>query len=397
MSFPTPTAFRESLASQPQSQKLGIYVHIPFCWERCHFCAFYVHIHRNDHVRKFFDNLSQEISFYAKEVGLQSCSISSLYFGGGTPTTLTAEQLCRILDQFTTSFSFQSDTEISIEAHPKTMTQEGLRILRGAGFNRLSLGGQSFDNAELIRLGGRGTNRMIQDACERARSSGFDNVNLDLMYGLPGQTLDTWEVTLQRTTALQPTHISCYALTIEEGTRFYIDYKRGVLAEPNSELQNSMEDLAMGYLVEAGYQQYEISNFTKTGYACRHNLGYWRGRSYLGFGPSAQSFVHATRFGNVENLETYNRCLERKTLPIAEMDLLDPEQVVRERVAFGLRLVTGAPFVFGQNGELEKCLRHVIPLLMARGLLYRRKHRLVLTKQGRRFADSVGEAIYGGG
>ncbi len=396
MRYPTPNALRNTLASQPQSQELGIYVRIPFCWERCHFCAFYVHIHRNNHVAQFVDNLLEEISIYAREIGLRSCSISSLYFGGGTPTTLTSEQLCRILGQLTTSFTVHSDAEISLEAHPMTVTQESLRILLGAGFNRLSLGGQSFDNAELVRLGGRGTSRMIQDAGEMVWASGFHNVNLDLMYGLPEQTPDAWEVTLQRTTALQPTHISCYALTIEEGTQFSIENKHGVLAEPNSELQNSMEDLTMGYLVEAGYQQYEISNFTKTGYACRHNLGYWQGRSYLGFGPSAQSFVHAIRFGNVENLETYNRCIERGTLPISEMDSLDPEQVVRERVAFGLRLVDGVPFVFGHNGKIEECLRQIVPLLMIRGLLMRQENRLVLTKQGRRLADSVGAAIYAG-
>ncbi|MFM8552845.1 MAG: coproporphyrinogen-III oxidase family protein, partial [Nitrospiraceae bacterium] len=198
-------------------------------------------------------------------------------------------------------FGLARHAEITVEAHPDSVTEEGLHSLREAGCNRISFGIQSADEDKLIQVGRHTTSAAVDLAVAQARAAGFTNLNLDLIYGLPGQTLASWRGTLDRALALAPDHLSCYALTIEDKTHLQVSLRRGDLPEPDQDLQNAMEDEAALHLTAAGLDRYEISNYSRPGFACRHNLLYWQGGEYLGLGPSAQSYLADSRFGNVED------------------------------------------------------------------------------------------------
>lgn len=243
---------------QKSNPNLGVYIHIPFCRVRCQFCAFYVQTFREKKVQAFLDGLDREIHLYGREIGLENIPVTSLYFGGGTPTMLSARQLVQVFDEINTWFDVAVDAEISLEAHPGTVDQQSLHMLRSRGFNRLSIGAQSFDDQELLQLSGRSTRRTTQTAMEFARQAGFENISLDLMYGFPGHTADSWEQTLDATIALAPTHLSCYAFTVEEGSHLYDKVKHGTVCPPDEAVQARLAMLTGEYLKAAGYEQYEI-------------------------------------------------------------------------------------------------------------------------------------------
>ncbi|MGH7235344.1 MAG: radical SAM family heme chaperone HemW [Nitrospiraceae bacterium] len=372
---------------------IGLYIHVPFCRTRCHFCAFYLRIHREDQAQMYMESLAREIQLSATRNSLGGRRLDSVYLGGGTPTTLRPEQLCTMLGLARNYLGVQEGAEVTVEAHPDSVTLEGLRRLDCAGFNRISFGVQSLDDGELVRLGRRTPSESARAAVALARAAGFVNINLDLMYGLPGQTLESWRSTLEQAIALEPTHLSCYALTVEDGTRLQKDIGRGDRTEPNAVLQNAMEDDAVCRLAKAGFERYEISNFCRAGYACRHNLHYWRGEDYLGLGPSAQSYLNGRRFGNAEDLEAYHRALEAGRAPVAESAHLSPEQRRREAVVFGLRLIEGIDLAALRSGprdrEVEDEWQHALHRLRDQGLVEERTGWIRLTDLGRRFADSV--------
>ena len=367
---------------------LGLYIHVPFCKTRCHFCAFYLQIYREDRALAYLESLGREIRFHAQVNSLGGRSLDTVYVGGGTPTTLRPEELCKILELIRARFALQDNAEITLEAHPDTVTAEGLKGLVQAGFNRISFGVQSMDDSELLRIGRRTLAASTHNASIAARSAGFVNINLDLIYGLPGQTMEGWHTTLEETLGLEPTHVSCYALTIEEGTKLHRDLRRGGSEEPDTDLQNAMEDDAVRRLAMMGFERYEISNYSRPGYACRHNQLYWRGEDYLGLGPSAQSYLDGCRFGNVEDLQAYHRALESGHLPIQERERLTPEQRWREAIMFGLRLIEGIDFVIVQ-ATTDRTWAQALDRLMDQGLLEEQSGRVRMTERGRRFADSV--------
>ncbi len=368
---------------------VGLYLHIPFCHTRCHFCAFTLQIHREDRVQRYLGALVNEMRLHADQQSLAGRRLDTVYFGGGTPTTLSAVQLTDILQNVRDSFGLTDATEISVEAHPDTVTEDGLRQLTDAGCTRISFGVQSMDDGELLQIGRRTSSNRTQAAVGMARSAGFANINLDLIYGVPGQTLDGWLATLDAVLALEPAHLSCYALTVEEKTRLHLDVRRGDAIEPDAALQNEMEDAAARRLITAGFTRYEISNYARPGYACRHNLLYWQGHDYLGLGPSAQSYLDGRRFGNVESVEDYDRTLGQGCLPIAESELLSADQRQRERIVFGLRLIEGVDQVLLRHEPPDRAWQQTLDRLTRRGLLEERAGRLRLTDAGRRFADSV--------
>jgi oxygen-independent coproporphyrinogen-3 oxidase len=372
---------------------VGLYLHVPFCHTRCHFCAFTLQIHREDRVQRYLRALSNEMRLHAGQQSLAGRRLDTVYFGGGTPTTLSAAQLLRILGQVRDLFGVTETAEISTEAHPDTVGEEGLRQLVGAGFTRISFGAQSMNDEELLRIGRRTSGSRIEAAVRMARAAGFSNINLDLIYGVPGQTpgqtMDGWLATLDTALSLEPAHVSCYALTVEEKTRLHIDVRRGHAVEPDAELQNEMEDAAARRLAGAGFTRYEISNYARPGYACRHNLLYWQGHDYLGLGPSAQSYLEGRRFGNVENMEDYDRTLEAGRLPVAGSELLNEEQRRRERIVFGLRLIEGVDRALLRHEPPDRAWQRTLDRLTRRGLLEEEAGRIRLTEQGRRFADSV--------
>jgi len=372
----------------------GIYIHVPFCRQRCNFCAFYLELHREQAANGFLRALTTELRSYASQEEIATRTFQSLYVGGGTPTALATKQLTSIIGNVRLLLHLTSDCEITVEAHPGTVTQPDLEMLLAAGVTRISFGAESMHNDELIRVGRPGTTDETVAAVRAAREAGFTNVNLDLMYGLPGQSIERWQDTLARCLAMNPSHLSCYALTVEEGTRLAHDVQLGKATAPDESLQVDMFLAAQTTLTAAGYQHYEISNYAKPGYACRHNELYWTNGDYLGIGPSAQSFMDGVRFGNVADLAAYQAALAQGRLPIADRTLLSREERIRDAVIFGLRLLRGVPTAlmrehtanFGYTNQLES--------LRAMHLVEEDGNRTRLSAQGRLHADTIAEQLY---
>ena len=375
------------LKGQSTVKDLGLYVHIPFCLKRCHFCAFYLLVHREDLVCAFLGALEQEMVLFGRELG--NIPVTTVYLGGGTPTSLKANQLVGILDVVRKNFQLVPQAEITIEASPDTLTKHGLQEFKKAGINRVSMGVQTFDRTVWEHLGRSGHTLATKTAVELARHVGFQNVNLDLMYGLPEQTLGSWQESLQEVIALTPTHVSCYALTLEEGTRFFAEYQRGENGVGDPDEENAMYQRSLSTLTSAGYRQYEVSNYGLPGFECRHNVRYWKGKDYVGFGPSAQSHIGMARFGNVENLSEYCRKLHQHDLPLSSIEVMSKQQADREQVVFGLRLVDGVDLRDVEPLHADNHWRVVLDQLEEEGLLHHEGKTLRLTEYGRRFADSV--------
>ena len=368
---------------------LGLYIHVPFCRSRCHFCAFYLEIYRDDRAQSFLTALSREMQLHVAQQPLGGRRLDSVYFGGGTPTALRTEDLCDILSGVRTNFGLTRDAEITIEAHPDTVAVEGLRALSAAGFNRISFGVQSLDEKELTQIGRPVLSDTTHKAVASARQAGFTNINLDLMYGLPGQTLDSWLETVDHALALEPTHLSCYALTVENNTRLIVDIRRGTRDNPEELLQNAMENEAARRLAGAGFHHYEISNYSRPGYTCRHNRLYWENGEYLGMGPSAQSYLAGDRFGNIDDLDAYEDRLANGVLPIVDRESLGAERRRREAVVFGLRLIDGVPTASLPIHEEQRDWTEKVTRLIDDGYLETAGDRVKLTATGRRFADSI--------
>ena len=282
---------------------LAIYVHIPFCVRKCAYCDFASFAGREDSWEDYFSALHGEMDAWADP--LRAYEARSVFFGGGTPSLVAAEYIAGALDHLRQLLPFSEDCEISLEANPGTLTAEKLKIYRRAGVNRLSIGVQSFDAALLRSLGRIHTPEEAAHAVLLARAEGFENLSIDLMYGLPGQRMAQWAATLERAVALPVSHISAYSLIVEEGTEMFARVRSGRACIPEDDLVNEMQRLAVCRLAETGFSRYEISNFARPGYACQHNLTYWKGGEYLGLGSAAHSLMDNARFCNPPELERY--------------------------------------------------------------------------------------------
>ena len=373
---------------------LGLYLHIPFCRQRCDFCAFYLEIHRGERADAFVRSLIHEIELSAHQHVATDRLIQSVYLGGGTPTVLPVAQLIAILTEIRNRFSLTSDCEVTVEGHPSTISEQDLAQLRQAGVTRVSFGAESMEDSDLLRIGRPGAVSETVAAMAKARSAGFTNINLDLMYGLPGQSLKSWERTLAHCLALQPTHLSCYALTVEQETRLASNIRLERSPAPDEGLQIEMDEAAQRILSDAGYERYEVSNYARPGHACRHNLLYWTNGEYLGFGPSAQSYLGGTRFGNVADLDVYNRSLADDLLPIEERIELSKEEQLRDAVIFGLRLIQGIPSHNLHQHALNYGHSALTAQLLAQELLEQDGERSKLSAKGRLQADTIAEKLY---
>lgn len=291
------------------NKRLGIYVHVPFCAHKCAYCDFYSYAPRDKRVyTAYVDAVTEHMRSY-KTVG-KDYSPDTVYIGGGTPTVLGAEELLRLIHGIKSSFRLQKSVEFSMECNPATAGYDELRRYRRAGVNRLSIGLQSSNRFELGALGRIHTVRDFDECFRAARSAGFDNINIDLMYGIPYQTLDSWAATLKFAVSRAPEHISLYNLKLEEGTP--LASNAGSYVFPDEDAEFEMYAFAIEFLARAGYRQYEISNFARPGRECRHNLKYWRCEEYLGFGPSAHSYFTDVRFSFKPSVANYIRCIEGK-------------------------------------------------------------------------------------
>ena len=281
---------------------LGLYIHIPFCKAKCAYCDFYSLAHSEEKMDAYMAALLRHLEEVApRAAGMQ---VDTVYFGGGTPSYLGAARLCRILQTVLRRYDVARDAEITLEANPDSAGDwKELRKLRRAGFNRLSLGVQSTDDALLRRIGRVHTYEQVQQAVMAARKAKFTNLSLDLIYGLPGQTMEDWQRTLADAVALGPEHLSCYGLKLEEGMPLW--QQRQTLTLPDDDAQADMYLYTVAALGEMGYEQYEISNFAKSGKESRHNLKYWRMEEYAGFGPGAHSDFGGVRYGYVRDIDSY--------------------------------------------------------------------------------------------
>lgn len=314
---------------------LGLYIHIPFCRQKCAYCDFYSLPSREDKMDAYTDALIRHIQEVAPRT--ESHLVDTVYFGGGTPSYLGAERLRSILRTVMKGCPVTRDAEITLEANPDSACDsKALRTLRRAGFNRLSLGVQSADDGLLRAIGRIHTFEQVQQSVTAARKAGFRNISMDLIYGLPGQTMQQWEDTLSAVIALAPEHISCYGLKLEPGTPLY--ERRLEETFPDDDAQADMYLYAVTALEQNGYGQYEISNFAKPGYESRHNLKYWRMQEYAGFGPGAHSDFGDVRYGYLRDIDRYIAgelvLSERETISRRERDM--------EYIMLRLRLARGA-------------------------------------------------------
>lgn len=283
---------------------LGLYVHIPFCRQKCSYCDFYSLAHSEEKM----DDYTAALVHHLEEVAPQAAAhqVDTVYVGGGTPTYLGEKRLCAILKTIRKRYDVARNAEITLEANPDSACDvKALKVLRRAGFNRISLGVQSADDELLQRIGRIHTFEQVKTAVAAARKAGFDNLSMDVIYGLPGQTMAQWEDTLSALLSLSPQHLSCYGLKVEEGTPLW--QRRQQETFPDDDQQAEMYLHAVAMLAENGFEQYEISNFARRGYASRHNLKYWHMDEYAGFGPGAHSDMGGVRFAYVRDMDRYIR------------------------------------------------------------------------------------------
>ena len=324
--------------SKKNKTPLGIYVHIPFCASKCEYCDFYS---LRDQPESVMDSYLDVVCRHIQETGALAPEyvVDTVYFGGGTPTHFGAEGLAEILTQIRRSFDVSDSAEITFEANPESVTDALLKRLRAEGFNRVSLGIQCDDDEILAKIGRPHTYEQAVNAYDRIRHFGFQNVSVDLIYGLPGQSLGAWQQTLENVLTLHPEHISCYGLKVEEGTPLYGYQAYADLADDDT--QADMYLSAVEILKEHGYRQYEISNFARRGKVSRHNLKYWMGMEYIGFGPDASSDFAGKRYSYVRSLPEYIAGIRNGGQIIRELNQIPTRERAGEYVMMRLRTIGG--------------------------------------------------------
>jgi len=368
----------------------GLYLHIPYCDHKCLYCDFYS-IESLGTMDHFLDSLKTEIGLYGNGGGPVETPFDSIFFGGGTPSLLDPEVVSGLLVLLRDTFPVAPGAEVTLETNPGTVDERKLEGMLRAGVNRLSVGIQSFHEDELKTL------TRIHDAdtarrCVRdAFSVGFTNLNVDLIFALPGQTVAKWEYSLGEAIALGPQHISAYCLIYEEGTPLLRMVRARQITPLPGEAEADLFEITMDRLDAAGYRQYEVSNFALEGRQCRHNLTYWRHGEYLGFGPSAHSFSNGRRWWNASSIRTYLDRLGGGLLPVAGEETLGPEEMFTEMVMLGLR--TGRldlPEVHRKTGiDILETSRKLIPEIVARGLAVFERPVLRLTREGLMVCDEL--------
>ncbi len=368
----------------------SLYLHIPFCAAKCNYCSFNSYAGLDDlhdrYVRAMCVELLQGVP------GGGQGRLDTVFLGGGTPTVLSASQLTQILSVCCSAFSISPDVEISIEANPGTVDRDKLTALFRSGVNRLSIGVQSFNDRELRAIGRIHTAVEAIKAVEMAQAAGFSNLSVDLMYGLPGQSTESWKRSLETAMSLGLKHISIYNLTVEERTPFEKMVREGRLQLPGDEDVEIMDGITAEYIAAAGFEQYEISNYAKVGYQSRHNITYWENRDYFGFGAGAVSCLNGSRRRNTENPKEYCHLVEGEKSVVIEEETLEDEASFRETVIMGLRMNRGVSLCMLKRRygiSIEKYYGEILQQLIVSGMLEEVADFLRLTDKGRPFANRV--------
>lgn len=374
---------------------IEVYIHIPFCVKKCDYCDFLSFASDDDtklaYVKALIKEIEQEAAKYADK------SVGSVFIGGGTPSALSVGCIEDILKSLRKHYDILEDAEITIECNPGTITKEKLDEYKASGINRLSIGLQSTDDRELRLLGRIHDYNTFLDNYSLAREVGFNNINIDLISGLPRQKVKDFELSLKRVTRLNPEHISCYSLIVEEDTPFYDKYSEGCANEnemPGEEIDREIYHLTGELLEEAGYFRYEISNYSKQGYECKHNIGYWTRREYIGFGLGAASLYNNVRWSNTRDMKKYLDCILKGTSIKEDEGLLSDKEQMEEYVFLGLRLIDGISLddfenAFGiQLFDIKEYRVHTERMLKE-GLLELVRDKLRLTSKGLDLANYV--------
>ena len=370
---------------------MEIYVHFPFCKQKCRYCDFASYIGMEDQIQAYTDVLLKEALLYQKEVKEE---IETVYFGGGTPSLIPPQILSSFIKEMKEIFTLKKNIEWTVEANPGTLTEEWLNTAREGGINRLSLGMQSSEDRLLKLIGRIHSHEDTVRSVDQAREAGFENLNLDLIFGLPTQSRTDWETTLNSALALQPEHISAYGLIPEENTPLWNDINSGVLKLPDVEAERDMYDILLKKMDQNAFNQYEISNFAKKGYACKHNIGYWTQTSYLGLGLSAASMVKLMqdttgiryyRRTNTRHMNLYMQGIWEAKPVLEESGWIMPKESRFETMMLGLRMNKGIAekdFKRMHTVSLEKSFGEKLNQLRKQGLLCREEHTWKLTRKG---------------
>ncbi|SKC79707.1 radical SAM family heme chaperone HemW [Maledivibacter halophilus] len=364
-------------------KSIGLYLHIPFCIKKCNYCDFVSYSQNDEMIDSYVKALLYEIKMYSDN--LSDYKIETIFIGGGTPSILKPEKIDKITNEIFKAFNISENPEFTIESNPGTLTDEKLKIYKDLGINRLSMGLQSF-NDDILRFIGRIHSK--KDFLENyylARNIGFKNINVDLIYGLPNQTSCDWEETLKEILKLDTEHVSAYSLKIEEGTVFKGLFDQDKLNLPDEDEDRNMYHLAIELLNSNGINQYEISNFSKPGYQCKHNLIYWNNKNYLGLGVSAHSYLNACRYANTNNIWEYIDSIKNNKYPVVTKEPKTKEDEMTETVFLNLRLKEGLGIQYFKdrfNKSIFEVYGDKIEKLDKLGLITIDHNHIMLTKYG---------------
>lgn len=378
---------------------LGLYIHVPFCTVKCSYCDFNSYAGIEDMQASWLAAAVRELELWSSRAAGRE--IETVFVGGGTPSLLSGDEVAALLMSVRACFKVASDAEVTLEANPESVEATRFAAYRAAGVNRISMGVQSLDASELVFLDRIHSADRAERAFREIREAGFDNVNLDLIYGLPNQSLASWQTTLEQVLNWSvdgPEHLSCYALTVEEGTPLATRVAAGRVREAEADLVALIADWTTARLASAGYQQYETSNYARPGRRCRHNLIYWRNQEYVAIGPGAHGFIDGIRYQVTRSPRRYIACLrdaesarERSAgLPspaIIETEVVSERDRLLDSLTSGLRLVEGVPEASLPDGFAD--VRAVLDWAVAHGLMQRRDGRLRLSRRGHAVANEV--------
>lgn len=351
----------------------GLYIHIPFCIKKCKYCDFNSFSACREEKAAYLDALILEMEKYRGE------TVDTIFIGGGTPTSLSAEQLERLLENIQEKFVLAELCEFTVEANPKTLDSEKLETLKKYGVNRLSIGVQSFNDNELLALGRVHTGIEAEETIILAKKY-FDNISIDLMCAIPNQTKDSFKKNLEKAFSLNPSHISCYSLILEEGTPLFSEYEKGNLVLPDEETEREIYDIAVLEMESHGYLQYEISNFAQSGFESYHNKKYWQCDDYMGIGLSAHSYIDGVRFSNTDDFSSYTK----GEFASGESEVLSKEDKMGEFMFLGLRMTKGVSeteFVNRFGEKLEKVFEKPLLKFKNMGMIEEKGDRICLTKK----------------
>lgn len=369
---------------------IGLYIHLPFCKSKCYYCDFNSYANEESMIEPYLRALKKEIDKVGEK--LSNYEITTVFIGGGTPSLIDEKYIDSLLGTCRQCFNIYEEAEISIETNPGTLSYDKLARYRDAGINRLSIGLQAWQDMLLKDIGRIHCKDQFVENFYLAKKAGFSNINVDLIFALPNQTLEDWEETINNVAALEPTHISCYSLKIEEGTVFGSMLEEGKLATADEELDRQMYYYAIEKLSEYGFRHYEISNFAKPGFLCKHNLVYWETRGYIGLGAGAHSFFENERYNNIYDFREYISLMERGDLPVESISKISIDEQISDYMILGLRLINGINIEsfkkrFGK--DVFNLFGKQIRKLIERELLQFDEGSLRLTRKGLDLANQV--------